>query len=154
LLLVAAPAFADTPLHQDLPIAWNDVNFQGSETDCAGLNLAPGTVDWHFVVHTDSSTGTMSATFSDSADNVTDMPPSKIVDTYELHWDIVTGEDSLLSASTSVTPSSDGFNLSHICSNPETVIPEAPASALLVLTAGITFLGFAGWRMRRSQSIA
>lgn len=158
-LLMTAPAFAytplTTPLHQATPIAWNDVNYQGTEEECAGLNLQPGQVDWHFVVHTDSSTGVMSADFDPgTADDVTEMPPTKVVDTYELHWDIITGEDTLLAASTSVVPSADGFNLSHICSNPETQIPEAPASALLVISAGIALVGFLGWRMRRSAPIA
>jgi len=154
-LLVAAPAFADTNLHQTPPIDWNDARFSlpGTAAECSGLNLQPGQVDWHFVVHTDASTGTMSATFSNAADNVTNIPPDKIVDHYELHWDVITGEDTLLSASTSVTPSADGFNLSHICSNPETIVPEAPASSLLVLTAGVLAVGFVTWRMRRSESV-
>jgi len=154
MLLVAAPAVLAQALHQQTPIPWNEGQFQGTEEDCADANLQPGQVLWHFVGHFDTANATMDATFSDAQFNVNDMPPTAVHDTYELHWDIVTTQTTLLSASVTPDTTTDGFNLSHICTNPPTEIPEAPFSALLVLSAGLTALGYFGLRRRRSASLA
>lgn len=151
-LVMVAPALAQD-LHQTLPIAWNDAQYQGTEADCADANLEPGQVLWVFVGHFSSPDATMSATFDNSADNVTDISPTKTLDSYELQWLVYTGEDTLLSASVTPDTDTDGFNLSHICAAPPTEIPEAPFSALLVLSGGIGVLAFLGLRMRRSQAI-
>jgi hypothetical protein len=110
-------------LHQfegdDFPdgISWDAQGFTGE--DCEALDLAPGEVFWHFVqnqVADGTDSGKMTAEF-DIAGVIAD------VDSYKkaggvLHWSIITGHDTLLSASSNVT--SDGeFNLSHICVGPE-----------------------------------
>jgi hypothetical protein len=46
----AAGVSASTQLHQATPISSSNINFQGSDEDCAGANLAPGEVLWHFVL--------------------------------------------------------------------------------------------------------
>jgi hypothetical protein len=149
-LLLAAPAFA-TDLHQGDNIAWNDASIT---QDCTGVTIEPGQVLWHFVLtSSDVNDATMTATFSDSSDNVTALPPDKVEDTYLLQWNVITGEDTLLHAFT--TGNTTGiFNLSHICDGgPPPEIPEAPASALLVVAAGVGLLGFLALRMRRSHTI-
>jgi len=154
LLLVTAPAVLAQDLHQPVPIPWNEGQYQGSDADCAGANLQPGQVLWHFVGHFAAPGATMDATFSDPQFNVTDLPATKTVDSYELHWDIITTQVTLLSASVSPDTDTDGFNLSHICTNPPTEVPEAPLSALLLLSAGITAIGYFGLRRRRFASVA
>jgi hypothetical protein len=154
LLLVAAPAMAQD-LHQATPIPWNEGQFQGTEEECADANLQPGQVLWHFVGHFDTDQNlSMDATFADSQFNQTDLAPTKIVDHYEAHWDIITTQTTLLSASVTPDTDVDGFNLSHICTNPPTDVPEAPFAALLVLSAGMSALGFFALRRRRSASLA
>ena len=141
------------PLHQGTPIAWNDPSV---EVECEeGDNVPSGMVLWHFVAHTTTSDFTMDATFADGT-IVTDKAPDKIVDAYELHWDVTTSLTTLNSASItgSGTVGAGGFNLSHVCPNPGEVIPEAPASALLIASAAILGMGFIGWRMRRPSVAA
>ena len=161
-LLVVAPALAVTePLHQGTNIAWNDPSI---EVECEeGDNVPSGMVLWHFVAHTTTNDFTMDADFNtgDQAVNeatydVNDMPWTKSVDAYELHWDVTTPLGTLVTASItgSGTVNAGGFNLSHVCPNPGEEIPEAPASALLVLTATIMGAGFVVWRMRRSAVAA
>jgi hypothetical protein len=104
-------------LHQDPGdgIAWNDPAFQGSDEDCAGLNLDPGQVLWHFI-HTKTGAGDLPATL----DATFDVAGPQQADGYVngnsvVQYEIITGEDSLLSASDSIV--NDGMlNLSHICS--------------------------------------
>lgn len=150
-LLLAAPAWATTePLHQGTPIAWNDPSI---EVQCdAGDNTPSGMVTWHFVAHTTTDDFTMDATFGDGT-TITDMDPTKIVDSYELHWDVTTSLTTLDSASItgSGTVDAGGFNLSHVCPNPGEEIPEAPASALLLATSGLIAIGFLFFRMRRRE---
>jgi hypothetical protein len=71
-----------------------------------------------------------------------------------LQYDIVTSSpDTLLSASTSGTTGT--LVLSSICDGgPSPVVPEAPASVLLLLTAALVGLGFLVWRMRGSRAAA
>jgi hypothetical protein len=151
-LMVAAPAWAND-LHQTLPIASDSSSFQGTAGDCVGV--APGTVLWHFV-HTDTKSSDLGSkltvTFSDGT--------TQIVNGYVngnsiVMYDVTTTSGvSLLSASDSII--NDGLlNLSHICNGgPVPVVPEAPFSALLVLTGGLAGLGFVGWRMRQNRTIA
>jgi len=150
-LVVAAPVFAQS-LSQPTPIAWDDAQYQGSDADCAGTNLQPGQVLWHFVGHFSVDNPVATFTFADQT--FTDISPDVVVDHYEAHWNIVTDETSLLSASVSPDTDVDGFNLSHICSSPPVVTPEAPMSALLLLSAGVTALGFFGLWMRRTSPLA
>jgi hypothetical protein len=150
-LLLAAPALA-VDITNPLPITSDAAAFQGSDTDCAGLNLQPGQVDWHFVLNQSATNDqTLTATFQ-TAGTVT-VSPDKVVDTYVLHYDIITGTDTLLSASTS--GDTGNLQLSHICNGgPPPDVPEAPASVLLLLTAGLLGAGFVGWRMRRATTAA
>jgi hypothetical protein len=158
-LLLVSPALAFMPLHQDTPIDWNDAGSQGDEEECAGVVLEPGEVLWHFVLAKSTTNDpTMTATFADASFNVTDMPPTKIApdsdmaDHWVIHWDIITTQTTLLSASTSGT--GEQFNLSHICpGSPPPDIPEAPASVLLLGTAGIGVLGFFLLRQRRREGV-
>ena len=161
-LMVVAPALANS-LHQfengQNPdgISWDNTEFQGDETECADADLQPGQVLWHFVhVGTDSSDlpSTLTATF-DVAGTVT--VSGYVNGNSIVMYDIITGEDTLLSASDTITtdPMSEPLNLSHICSGgPGQEIPEAPASILLVLVAGMAAAGFVVWQMRRSSAVA
>jgi hypothetical protein len=154
-LVFAAPVFATTaPVNQSLPLAWNDSSVT---QDCS--DGAPGVnqVDWHFVAHTSTSDFTLTATFSDGT-TVTNLAPDKTLDSYELHWDVLTATTDgngdptqLLTATISGSGSVTSFNLSHVCANVPTNVPEAPASAMLLLSAGLISLGFVGWRMRQSR---
>ena len=158
-LLLVSPALANVPLHQELPIDWNDAGSQGSEDECAGVVLEPGEVLWHFVlVQSDTNDETLTATFADEEFNVTNMPPTKIApdtdmaDHWVLHWDIVTTQTTLETAFAS--GDSGILNLSHICpGSPPPEIPEAPASVLLVGTAGLGLLGFFLLRQRRREGV-
>ena len=108
-------------LHQDPGqdgISWNDPAFQGDEGECEGTNLEPGQVLWHFV-HTKTDSGDLpsqlTAEFADAGVKTADgyVNGNSIV-----QYVIITGEDSLLSASDDIE--NDGLlNLSHICSNHE-----------------------------------
>jgi hypothetical protein len=106
-------AAAANDLHQTPPIAWNATGF---EDDCTDVELGAGQVLWHFIQNqTDAASGELTAEF--------DLAGWVIVDNYKksgpvLHWAIITGHDTLLSATSDVD--SDGnLNLSHICVGPE-----------------------------------
>lgn len=153
-MLLVAPALATVPLHQTPPIDWNDVTFQGTAEDCADTNLDPGQVLWHFVLaNTSDPNVTLTATFGDASANVVNLSSTKVTDHYVVMWEVITGETSLTGASSSAN---DGIlNLSHICAgSPPPEIPEAPASALLMLSAGVGLLALFRMRQRRSGSVA
>lgn len=149
-LLVAAPALAVDINPAQIGTS-SDSNFT---SDCTGLHAAGvGQVDWHFVLNkSDTNNQTLTATFL-NAGTIT-VSPDKVTDSYVLQYDILTGSpDTLQSASTSGTTGQ--LELSSICNGgPPPIVPEAPFSALLVLTAGLTGLGFVGWRMRQNRTIA
>ncbi len=84
--------------------------------DCKDVDLSAGQVLWHFVqTGTEVASGELTATFT-TAGEVT-------VDSYKhsgkvLHWQIITGHDTLVSASSDIE--NDGnLNLSHICVGPD-----------------------------------
>jgi hypothetical protein len=150
-LLLAAPAFA-VEITNPVPITSDDAGLQGSADDCAEFNVQPGQVAWHFVLNQSATDDqTLTATFA-TAGTIT-VSAYKVLDTYVLHYVIYTGSpDTLITASTS--GDSGMLQLSHICNGgPPPEIPEAPASALLILTSGLAGLAFVGWRMRRSQVV-
>ncbi|MEA2518128.1 MAG: hypothetical protein QOF49_208 [Chloroflexota bacterium] len=153
-LAVAAPAFANT-LSQGGNISADDPNFQGTDEECAGLNLQPGQVYWHFV-HTGTSSAdlpsTLTATFADAGTvTVNGYVNGSSIVMYDITT--VTGTDTLISASDSIT-NTGNLNLSHICQGgPPPDVPEAPFTALLLLT-GLAGMGFVGWRMRRSSALS
>jgi hypothetical protein len=107
-------------LHQGdkTPIAWNDPGFQGTADDCANANLDPGQVLWHFV-HTQTGSGDLPSTITAEFDTAGTLHADGYVNGNSIvMYDIVTGQDSLLSASDSIQ--NDGLlNLSHICSGGE-----------------------------------
>ena len=154
-LLLAAPALANT-VHQS-NISSDDAAFQGNTDDCAGLNLQPGQVLWHFVHVGTSSTdlpSTLTATFTKSG---TLTAAGYVNGSSIVMYDITTnlGAETFVTGSDTITtdPDTEPLNLSHVCNGgPPPEIPEAPASVLLILTAGLVGLGFVGWRMRRSSS--
>ena len=141
------------PLHQDTPINWDDPEI---EVECEDANVPSGMVLWHFVAHTTTDDFTLTADFDDDPSDVSGMAPTKVVDAYELHWDVITPLTELNSASItgSGTLNAGGFNLSHVCPNPGEIIPEAPASALLVATAAMVGLGFIVLRRREGVTPA
>jgi len=155
-LMISAPVYAND-LHQTPPISADDAAFQGTDEDCAGLDLQPGEVLWHFVhTMTDGTDlpSTLTATFQD-AGTITVNGYSNGGGTAEVMYDITTttGTDTLLSASDTIT--NDGLlNLSHICQGgPPPDVPEAPASVLLLITAGLAGLAFFAWQKRRAAVV-
>lgn len=149
MLMLAGPALA-VEINQTLPISSQTFGVDTSGS-CHGTPTQDQ-LDWHFVLNqsaTDNQTLTVTfqnaGTFTVSSDQV--------VDSFVLHYDVyTTGDDTLVSASTS--GDTGILVLSDICGNPPPVIPEAPFSALLILTAGLGSLGFVAWRMRRSAAAA
>jgi hypothetical protein len=105
-------------LHQsaDLPISWNDPDFQGTADECANAGLEPGEVLWHFV-HTGNDgadlPATLDATFTDAGPKQAD-GYSNGGGNATLMYDITTGTDTLESASDSINDD-NLLNLSHIC---------------------------------------
>jgi hypothetical protein len=159
-LLVAAPALANDLFENqaaDLPIAWDASGYQGDETECAGADLEPGEVLWHFV-HTMTDGGdlpaTLTVTFSDGTTQTVDGFTADFEGNSVVHYEVITGQTSLVSASDTID--NDGMLLlSHICSGgPPPEIPEAPASVLLVLTAAVAMAGFFIWQTRRNGAVA
>jgi hypothetical protein len=148
-LMFVGPALA-VEITNPLPISSADfgVNTDGN---CHGTPTQDQ-LDWHFVLNQSATNDqTLTVTFQ-NAGTIT-VSPDQVVDTYVLHYDVyTTGADTLLSASTS--GDTGMLQLSDICGNPPPVIPEAPASALLVLTAGLAAFGFVAWRMRKSTVAA
>jgi hypothetical protein len=149
MLMLAGPAFA-VEIHQTLPIssATFGVNTDGN---CHGTPTQDQ-LDWHFVLNQSATNNqTLTVTFQNAG--IITVAPDQVVDFYVLHYDVyTTGADTLLAASTS--GDTGILVLSDICGNPPPVIPEAPFSALLVLSAGFVALGFVAWRMRQSAAAA
>jgi hypothetical protein len=149
-LALAAPAMANDG--QQTNVAWNDVNFQGDEGECADADLDPGQVLWHFVqtgVSTDS--GNLTAVFASGAVG----PVANYASPGStLHWNIITGETTLISFSSDVV--SDGnLVLSHICNGgPPPEIPEAPIALMLPVIAVLAFGSYLVINRRRVTSVA
>lgn len=108
-------------------ISWDAQGYTGE--DCDALDLAPGEVFWHFIqnqVADGTDSGKMTAEF-DIAGTIANVDSyKKTGDT--LHWSIITGHDTLLSASSNVSSPGE-FNLSHICVGPEEESVAESASA-------------------------
>ena len=107
-------------LHQagDTPISWDDPAFQGDEGECGDANLDPGQVLWHFV-HTKTDSGDLPSKLTAEFDSAGVLEADGYVNGNSIvMYNIITGEDSLLSASDDIQ--NDGLlNLSHICSGGE-----------------------------------
>jgi hypothetical protein len=100
-----------TLLHQTPPISWNAAGFE--DEDCGAVGA--GQVLWHFVlVQTTATTPSRMVAFFQNAGRVE-------VYSYKnsggvLHFNVTTGQDTLLSASTVAV--GRWLNLSHICVGP------------------------------------
>lgn len=107
-------------LHQgdQTPISWNDPAFQGGEDECGDANLDPGQVLWHFI-HTKTDSGDLPSKLTAEFDSAGVLEADGYVNGNSIvMYNIITGEDSLLSASDDIQ--NDGLlNLSHICSGGE-----------------------------------
>jgi hypothetical protein len=144
-LMLAAPALA-VELQQDPPIPSTATGFEPGDGDCVGVQS--GQVLWHFILTDGNGTEKLTVTFQNSP---TQTVSSTKITGNATHFDVWTGPDTLLSASTD--SDAGKLVLSHICDGgPPPEVPESPASVLLVLSAGLLALGFAGWKMRRSAS--
>jgi hypothetical protein len=147
--VAVSPALATTlnPDHQNTTAAEFLAAHPETADDCEGTPPPEGMVLWHFILNGAPSgeTVTLTANFLDGDGN----PVAPITDVGEeadasgtYHFEITTPDDyTLVNASTDV----DGnqLNLSHVCfGEPPVIIPEAPASALLVLSAALIGLYF------------
>jgi hypothetical protein len=150
-MLATSVALAVTePLNQDTPINWDDPDI---EVECEEA-VPSGMVLWHFIAHTSTADFLLTADFDAAGYDVAGMAPTKTVDNYTLHWDVLTPLTELNSASITGSGTVTAFNLSHVCPNPGEIIPEAPASALLVATAAMLGLGFIVLRRREGVTPA
>ena len=122
-LLGAATIAEANQLHQQPPIAWNSTEFGGG--DCP--DLAPGQVLWHFV-HTDTKSTDLPSTLTAKFTTAGTVTVAGFVNGNSVvMYDIITGHDTLLSASDSI--SNGGLlNLSHICVGPPLPTPSPSPS--------------------------
>lgn len=159
--LAVSPAFATVIKDGQAPIsdaAWVAAN--PNNTDCVGDTTPSGSTLWHFIlndhgtVNQASGTVTLTATFTDANGN----PVAPYVTTDAVPTDHVIYSFTIITPSgyTLQTASTDKGSLdaelllSHVCiGQPGTDIPESPASALLVLSAGLL-----GFLFLRRQSMA
>lgn len=158
-VMLAAPVLANE-LHNGAGTNSEAIpaDLQGSGDDCTGVQA--GTVLWHFV-HTKTSSSdlpsTLTATFQNNTTlaTFTDTVSGFVHGSSIVMYDITTTTNvTLISASDTIV--NDGLlNLSHVCNGgPPPITPEAPATVLLVLTAGLAGLGFLAWRLRRGRVAA
>ena len=106
-------------LHQadQLPIGWDSQSFLPGADDCDNAGLKPGEVLWHFV-HTKTGDGDLPSTLDASFETAGPLTADGYVnDSSIVMYNIITGHDTLNSASDSIN--NDGLlNLSHICVGP------------------------------------
>jgi hypothetical protein len=119
-LIAPASVFA-TDLHATQQnTSWDASGFQSN--DCV-TTPGPGQVVWHFVLTTPTATsGHLTATFQNAGTKTVanlDLPSTT------LHFEIVTGHDTLLDAETTDVDGGN-LNLSHICAGTEKSTPSAP----------------------------
>jgi len=148
LVLTFAGTALATGLQQETPISWDALEHQGTLEECEAdeleYGLQPGDVLWHFIlIDGESAGGTLTAEF-DIAGTKTDEGSTTGNAT---HFVVITGEDSLESASTDVD--GDRLVLSHICSVPDEEIPEAPVAFLLPIVALAALGGYLFINRRR-----
>jgi hypothetical protein len=106
-LSAVGPVYA-TDLHQTTPIAWDDPNYL---SDCSNAPPDTGQVLWHFILsQPESPSTTLTAVFQDAG--VVASAPI-LVTPSALQWELTTGRDTLLAASTDSNGST--LNLSFIC---------------------------------------
>jgi hypothetical protein len=125
-VLAPASVFA-TDLHAaHQNTAWDAEGFQSN--DCV-TDPGPGQVVWHFVLTTPNATsGHLTATFQNAGTKTVanlDLPSTT------LHFEIVTGHDTLLDAETTDVDGGN-LNLSHICVGTEKSTPSAPVETASV----------------------
>lgn len=155
LTLVAVGSAFAVGITNPLPIS-SDSFQEGSATDCTFTDeIHGGTVTvgedqvlWHFVINQSTTNNqTLSATFTTAG--VKSGTLYKVVDSYVLHYYIITGDPDTLTAASS---SGDGMlQLSHVCHHvPPPIIPESPIAVLLVLTGGLTAAWYVSRKLRSS----
>ena len=125
-VLAPASVFA-TDLHAaHQNTSWDAAGFQSN--DCV-TDAGPGQVVWHFVLTTPNATsGHLTATFQNAGTKTVanlDLPSNT------LHFEIVTGHDTLLDAETTDVDGGN-LNLSHICAGTEKSTPSAPVETASV----------------------
>jgi hypothetical protein len=158
--LTVTPAFAATINQDQVPTTaaeWTAANPDKSAEECSDpANVPPeGMARWHFILNgaTTGQTVTLTAQFEDGDGNpvtLTDVgDEADASGTY--HFDIDTPDDyTLINATTNEVGPSLNLNLSHVClGGPPVIIPEAPASILLVLTAALVGV----WFLRRQSTL-
>jgi hypothetical protein len=151
--LGVTPALAATINQDQVPTTaaeWTAANPEKSAAACTGDDVPQaGEAKWHFILNGAGSgqTVTLTAYFEDAEGNP--VPPITAVGdeadhsgTY--HFYVTTPDDyTLVNATTDETGSSINLVLSHVClGTPPVVVPEAPATALLAITAGLMGLFF------------
>src|SRR6478735_7702330 len=119
--LIAPASVAATDLHAaHQGTSWDAEGFQSN--DCE-TTPGPGQVVWHFVLTTpDGDSGHLTATFQKAGEKTVanlDMPSTT------LHFEIVTGHDTLLDAETTDVDGGN-LNLSHICVGTDRESQSAP----------------------------
>lgn len=145
--IAVSPALAATINPNQVPVTpaeWTAANPETSAEECTGDNVpGAGEAKWHFILNgaTSGQTVTLTATFTDATGATVVMTDvgdeASTSGTY--HFYITTPDDyTLENATTDETGTSNELVLSHVClGTPPVVVPEAPASALLVLSAGV-----------------
>ncbi len=101
----------------------HELGRQGFQSNDCVTTPGPGQVVWHFVLTTPNATsGHLTATFQNAGTKTVanlDSPSTT------LHFEIVTGHDTLLDAETTDVDGGN-LNLSHICAGTREVHPERP----------------------------
>jgi hypothetical protein len=127
-----APTAAPTEvIHQDLPIPWNDHDYQSEDCD-----VVPGTgqVSWHFVL-TSAAGSPRPAMLTASFQTAGTLPAVAAFKESGgmIHWYVLTGRDTLTGAWSNV--SGGNLNLSHLCVGPTpTATPRITATPVITAT--------------------
>jgi hypothetical protein len=148
---VLATDMASGPQGGQLPIAWDDPDFQGSAAECAGQDPAEGTAVWHFVLTSpDAGSGHLDVDFTtDDQSGVADSGSSG----GNLQWWVTSDIPNSLNGAETTDVNGNNLILSHICANPGTpdgggsgATEDLPAGtgtvALAVLLLAIGGFGF------------
>jgi hypothetical protein len=130
--LIAPASTLATTLHAaHQGTSWDANGFQSN--DCE-TTPGPGEVVWHFVLTSpDADSGHLTATFQKAGDvTVANLDKPSAV----LHFEIVTGHDTLLDAETTDVDGGN-LNLSHICAGKDQETASAPVQSAPVESAPV-----------------
>jgi hypothetical protein len=126
---------ANTSLHQPPPITPTAGDNNPAECTTAVLDsLQPGQVVWHFILNqtTAVDTGTLHATFSDPAAEVS-QAPDKVVGpdgNQVVHWTVITDSNTLTGAHTDGVTDGGLLNLSHTCVKPVVAVDSHTSTTI------------------------